>query len=400
MRLILKNANYKIAFLLIVFSGFFISQIPSHASLPLPLKNGELSLKMGINFYNFKYMPVYFSTIISFVLYFLSRKNKLKYIPRHLYMPLIFCIYYLASQITYISSPSALIVQILNLMIIYVVVYSLKSLSISEVKRICISFLNISLLLLTVECIWRVSHPVIIPPEKMEESWFYIFKFSSIMYQDSNFTAIQLLVMFFFALYLEKVFGYKLIWQKSIYVLLIVLSFSRSAWISLILGLIFIKFFFRPSFSRIVVGGIIGGCAIVYIFILVALDASFATKIDFFEITLRYLNSSPEFIPLMFGVGIGNSDKIIGTMSAHNILLIHLLDMGVIGLIIATGMFIQLWRRIPYSCYVIFPFIIAGMSAFQSAYTYLMAIVGIMYVVSIKNHNNIKNEKAYSILCR
>lgn len=102
----------------------------------------------------------------------------------------------------------------------------------------------------------------------------------------------------------------------------------------------------------------------------------------------------------MFGVGIGNSDKIIGTMSAHNILLIHLLDMGVIGLIIATGMFIQLWRRIPYSCYVIFPFIIAGMSAFQSAYTYLMAILGIMYVVSIKNHNNIKNEKAYSILCR
>lgn len=374
--------KYTVAFLLIVFSGFFVTQIPTNMPIKFLkiVENDQLGI-FGINIYRVSLLPVYFTTLIGVLLLFISEGRNVFKIPKNLYMPVVVAFYYFLTQITKIVSPSAFIIYLMTYLYIYLVIKSLKKIDIEDIKRLSIKFINLSIFLLTCECLWRLLHPVNVPEYILRGSWFYKYKLASFMYMDSNFVAIQAMVMLFFTIYLKKKFFLTLKWQKIILLILIILTFSRAAWIATLLGLLYIHYFHKISASKIFIGVISIVVVSIIIYIKVKADISFGTKFEIINQSIAYFKNSLPITDLLFGIGSGNSSNVLNSISAHNIILIYLIDTGLIGFFLAFGMFFQLWKQIPKVSYLLLPFIIAGLSAYQSACPYLFAALGIMYIV-------------------
>nr|WP_294872390.1 hypothetical protein [uncultured Pedobacter sp.] len=268
-----------------------------------------------------------------------------------------------------------------------------------QVIRVADFMFWVSIPLLVVESFYRITHPVFLidttggSAVEVEDAGIYPFKFSSIMYQDSNFVGIFIICLFFLAYYI-----YNYVEARKIYVyimlllfILILLTLARAAISSTV---VFFLFFFiskRIGFYRTVfIFGLIGILFKLLFLQSVEEDGSLQSKFMIIERTASFIEKAP-LNEIVFGVGIGNTVKYLG-IGAHNFFVTYIVETGFLGLTIL--MFF--WGYLVYCSkgkvlYVMLPFLVAGMSLAGHAIPFLYTVFAI--IIKLSRDNNIIYDK-------
>ncbi len=235
-----------------------------------------------------------------------------------------------------------------------------------------------------VECIIRYVLSILHPMG----SGIYMFKFNSVVFQDTNFLGLSLLVVIFFIKYLQEF--YKVQDLKKNYVcgiILLLLSISRAA----ILGWIIGEFLFRHLTSEnfrkkvlmrfgilFIVGFFTGTILYTHLYD----DPSFKSKLYIFEMAEDII--SYYRFNTFYGVGYGNSEQILGIFP-HNSLFLYYFEIGKLGLgiKILCWIFILIKSKMT-AIIVLFPYLIATMSATGYATHYLYVCCALIILMTRK----------------
>lgn len=366
MRILLKK---NAAFFLICFSGFYLTKV------------------MSIS-------PIYYAMFLS--LFFISigfvLGEKFTFRVEKITIPVIlYILYLLITQFFLTENFSVLINVVMGLFYFLLTIFCLKGLSKDQQLKIIYYFLILSIGLLIVECVWRLSHPMFIDPNnpkfnvfKKPELLIYAYKFRSIMYVDSNFVGVFVLCLYFLCSYLNKKRKY-IKYLKIILFILAVLSLSRAVIVTII--------FYELLFLLIKKYGVLRVIIFFSVFILGFLisvlyyfkdDASFMTKFNIISITFDYLEKA-DLKNILLGVGMANAKDYLN-IGSHNLFVTIFLDSGLLGFIFYLLMLIQIVIKTNYKAlYVVLPFILAGMSFSPHAVPYFYCILGFIYTFEKKS---------------
>lgn len=232
----------------------------------------------------------------------------------------------------------------------------------SQKKIICYSkyMLDFSILLLMAEAILRITNPVIKATE-IAPNAFYRFKYNSIMYQDSNYVGVFILVLFFLIVYLEAEHAICLRKEKMCYLILGILTFSRSIIIVILLfDLLFNKkinkFYKSIAVFFASIFGIYWGLSYVLN------DGSFISKIDIIKWAWNFYVETAQIYTQLFGYGLGHSIYYIG-IGSHNVFVTYILETGIIGFMFFVIFLQRIFEHTRMKAYyIILPFLIAGFS--------------------------------------
>jgi len=193
---------------------------------------------------------------------------------------------------------------------------------------------------------------------------YYLYKFNSFMFRDSNTTALFLMCFLFTFLALKPSLrlAKNEFYIVSLLFALICITFSRSAIITTIFFLIIIFLWQKSKLYPLLF--------VFFAFIIVFLnqsffleDVSFQTKTSLLIYLYQYLYEASLF-NIIFGHGIGSANLLLG-YSPHILIFQLILDIGIVGILI---FFLFVFRSIRgsdgRSLYVILPLLIASFSYF------------------------------------
>ena len=375
-------------FLLVVFSGFYLTRL-------VPIS------------------PIYFTFVLSFLiflsghLYCGKRQFHLLSIPI-----LINFIYLIVTQPFNHPEILTLLNVLFSLAYLIAILNTAPYIPKADLIRYSKIFIVFTILLLTIEATWRLSHPVdlaqmvhntgsikdseqlFLPSDndsnglilkgnnETEKNLFYTFKISSIMFQDSNFVGTYGLTTFFFYLFLLRERFVKSPIPLYILGFLILLTLSRSAIITIPLTYLLIAITKKnSSIIYMVLFSILLLFGTVFIYQGVVNDESFLSKIRILMLSSNHLNHL-SFIDLMNGVGFGNTVHYLG-IAAHNIFLTYLIESGIVGLVLflfINLMFIKGTNR--KSLYLTIPLFVSGMSLSGHVLTFYYTCLAILYLLS------------------
>lgn len=227
------------------------------------------------------------------------------------------------------------IISLINILVIY---FTARNLDKSEFEVTLYNFLKISIFILILELTYRIINPIYIEDILLakKDLFIYPYKRNSIMFVDSNYTAILILTLIsLFHLNLIKIKKYK--YTYVLLIILLLLTFSRSAILVYILVCIIqklnqsISFNKYKNFNRMIV---FLTCISLLFFIILLFDkqnitdGSFQSKFKLLSLMLEISNKKG-IVFFLFGGGIGNSHNLIG-MGAHNILVLLYFEYGII----------------------------------------------------------------------
>ena len=263
-------------------------------------------------------------------------------------------------------------------------------------------FIWFTIILLAIEAGWRLTHPVFVLEgtdkdyRDKEGMLFYAFKFSSIMFKDSNFVGTYGLVAFFYYYYLRRKKYVKSIIPLIILFVLILLTLSRSAILTVFLTIVLLYFLtIKIKLLHILLGVSFSMLLIFVVLPQIIEDESLLSKFTILELTWNYLQEC-SLLEFLFGVGFGNTVKHIG-MGAHNLLVTHFIESGIIGLIFFLIVNFSLIKRTKkYSLFLTIPLFISGMSLAGHAISFYYACLALIYVIernerkSISTHTNLQ----------
>ena len=200
-----------------------------------------------------------------------------------------------------------------------------------------------SVLLLFIDSAYRLLNPTHPNAEQIQRlagtsQEFYLYKFNSVMFADSNTTALILVIFLFGLLQYRDRVSKRFI---GLIVLLLISTFSRSAYVAAVLGVIFNKISRKVSRSLFL-----------YFFIVLSLglsiifsnynDGSLASKFFLVELILDRVESFGVG-PIIFGLGPGAGETLLNIFP-HILPLTYLLDLGLLGLLFISLLFYY-WLR-------------------------------------------------------
>jgi O-antigen ligase len=262
----------------------------------------------------------------------------------------------------------------------------LSNASLAKLKKIALTFIKFSTFVLTVECFVRICMSII---KNRGAIGLYSFKEDGVMFLDTNFTGLFIIVLLFLSQYLKIFHSQKTNRYIFILIILCVLTFSRAAILATIIGLIFFSNIKNNRFiskikQRTVLLFIISGIIGIYIYNLLYEDASFRTKVQIVDIFFNSLDYIQNKYAFLIGMGLGNSKEFLN-IYAHNIFLLYFLEIGLIGLIlwlftIALILIKTNWKGL----IILFPFLIAAQSAVSYGTHYLYATLALIYLLNNK----------------
>lgn len=347
-------------FLIIPFSGFYLTKLP-------------LS-------------PIYIFLFTGFIFSFISALQKISAplnFKKTLFITLIL-IFYLSITSTYNSSvPSPTIGAILSLLTFSIILIIIDKVNLQQTRKISYLLPKLSLPLLIIEAAYRYMNPL--REEEFinagrEDILFYIYKFNSIMYIDSNFVALYILMLIFFLIYLDNHFQEKNRMLELILVILLVLTISRAAIIAYAFTRILfiarkIIYKFRRSLIPIFIS------TLPFIFYWIALisniDDSLASKFLILTLLLNYI-SNASVLELFLGIGLGNAERYID-IGAHNIIATYIIEIGLIGSLLTSLIWISSIVLSKYKTLIlIIPFVISGFSLTSLSIPYFYAMLAII----------------------
>ena len=275
--------------------------------------------------------------------------------------------------------------SIMSVFVFFIAIQYLKSRNENRILKISKNFIDISIVLLIIEAIIRISHP------RADELSFYRYKFNSIMYDDSNYVGIFIICLFFYSIYLSRYKEEKYTYQKIFLFILCITTFSRSAIISTLGMIIALKVFYilyniakkLTKKQRITISIIMGLITITICFLGVDFllrDGSFRSKFYIAELAIKHLKQS-NLNQILFGVGFGKTYDYIG-IGAHNIVIAYALESGIIGLIFFIMFTVMIAIKTNgKSLIVTIPFLLAGMSLAGFTLPFLYIIYAMIYIL-------------------
>lgn len=246
-------------------------------------------------------------------------------------------------------------------------------------------FIKYTVVLLVAECIWRFTHPntdYAAFAASGDVRWIYQYKFGSFMYADSNATAIHIIILLFFILYLEKEHQFKFYWLKWILVMLLVLTLSRAAWVGAIIGWVYIRYLIKKRIDFYLINFVLLSFAAVFSYKFyfeskLKNDLSFQSKFDIVGKILNYF-SNASLGDLAFGIGFSNSLQRLDVY-AHNFFMVILIESGFIGLLLILLLFIQfVITTRKKALYILVPFVITTLSSTITFIPYFYVIMALI----------------------
>lgn len=201
----------------------------------------------------------------------------------------------------------------------------------------------------------------------LESRWFYYYKKNSIMFSDSNSTALVILILYFTIIELKRLntdFIFKNErYIKIILIGLLLLTFSRAAYIALIAGLVYKKYHGKNKTSKtknIIIISIIIVIALIIIYNLYKTDLSFKSKFYIIEIAINAFKKF-DMITKLTGIGFLEWQDILGIYT-HNIFITYFIQTGIIGLLLYIIFIAIIYKKTKY---LLFPIIIVSLSFFS-----------------------------------
>ncbi len=345
------NISKIIGFIIILFSGIYI------------LKSG---------FFN----PIYIAFLIAICMYFLlliSKKSRLVF-DINTMLALIYLIYIFLIHIN--KNIDNALFNVLFSISYFVVSYQIL-LRIDKIfiKKYTKRMMIFSVALLCIESLYRIMNPVSFNNPTEE---FYSYKINSIMYQDSNFVGVFIVYLYFLALYLDNKYNDNNKIIRIFLTILCILTFSRSAIITLLGLTLFIdkrinrilKIFIILFFSFFV-------GYLIYKYIIN--DASFISKLYILKNGFNLFFNNFKFGQQLFGIGLGNTKYYLG-IGSHNYIITYLLETGTIGLILQLLLLFNLIKTTNKKVlYVLVPFFIMGFSCVPHFIPYIYCGCSIIY---------------------
>lgn len=324
--------------------------------------------------------PIYITACLGFVLLLvLLIQNKIYFkINNSISMAIVFLLIITGIQAKGESDNSLfnVIFSVVYFIVTYTVIVSIKK---EVLIKYCKYFIDFSIMLLFVEAIVRILNPSS-NTLLSDNNSFYQYKYNSIMYQDSNFVGMFIIMLFFFALYLENRHNLNLKKRKMLLLLLCILTLSRAAILVIIaLGFLFDK---KIKKNKKILLVFIVGFGILYVLTSYMMsDASFMTKFYIIEKTFDFLVNKASWDRVLFGVGFGQSIYYLG-IAAHNFFIIYIMETGIVGTLSLLIFWLFIFRESKkYVYYVMVPFLIAGLSLAPLFTPYLYCIFAIIIVL-------------------
>jgi len=252
------NFLYLSAFNLCVFSGFFLTGITSMSPI----------------YYAFLLAVLFFGLQIILLPFVKVKECIYEYIPLFLYI-----VYIILNAIlwdTALKYPLLIALSAFYYFFSNVVLGPLSSLQIRKIIR---WFIYLTFFLLIIECSYRIMHPSHFK-WVTGDNFFYVFKFNSIMFTDSNEVGFLIMIFLGFLNYLKRECSIRFpFYLYIITFILLLLTFSRAALLGFLFSFFMINIYSqaRLLYKLFVVGiGVIGGMYLLQYFLA---DGSFFTKL-------------------------------------------------------------------------------------------------------------------------
>jgi hypothetical protein len=256
--------------------------------------------------------------------------------------------------------------------------------------------LAFNLILLIIDTYYRFNNPI--TSEDQINSYlevgmeFNIYKFSSLMFADSNAVGIASLSFGILSLYLYKSINEKkYLYFNLFYLLITFLTFSRSAIITYILIYLYVTIANKSKINRYLYYAftlIVFTFGIEYLFN----DDSFNSKLYIYSLFITNYIDDLTVVNFLIGLEFGGFGLLYG-IDAHSIFVKYICELGVIGLILIT-IFIIAMKKISENIiiYGIFPIIIAGSSYYiYAGIPFIFVIFAI--ILNIDEYNEKQNEQ-------
>lgn len=350
-------------YIAIVFSGYFVNVLPLQ-----PV-----------------YIPFVLGTVGAMVAFW---KQRIVVVDKATACSIFFIIYIVISQILLMANLEHALFNVLTSLVYYcLALIGLRYLSYDNVLSISISFINVSLILLIIEGVYRITHPILTEADRLSGvHGYYQYKYNSIMFTDSNFVGIFLLSLFFLCSYLTKYHNCKLKIQKVILAILVLGTVSKAAIASFLLFFIIFELNLKV-WKKIVFLGVSAAVFLPAYLIQIVTDGSLGGKFAIFTNTLEYLKNVSVW-RLLFGVGFGKTREVFtGTLAGHNLLITYIVEAGVIGVLL---LLILWWITLKESKWkaaiVMAPVFLDGMSLIGHAIPFVYCAYAIIIVLNRKVH--------------
>jgi len=258
----------------------------------------------------------------------------------------------------------------------------------------------ISIIILSIDSIYRIMHPGL-PTyyvEHNEDMWFYLYKTNSIMFADSNSTALVSLILFFSVISFQKYYNLKSFRYAKLFLFgLVVFSFSRAAIISLIIGVGLEYVLKKKKLAKFIllnIGIILLTGLSFFFFQYFENDGSFNSKFQILSIAYMALEKS-SFFELWFGHGLKTSVEDFGIYT-HLLLITYLYEMGITALFLFLTFIVYYAYR--YNTIVLLPVMIVSLSFFTYVGTPFFFVPLALIANLIDSHKIVNNEILISIV--
>ncbi len=342
------------------------------------------------------YLPLWIiSLCICSILFafFIIHKGKIFSISQ-IVLPIIYIFFTLVSQFFLLDNKENQfsIFSILIPILFYILIISLaKKLSEKEIIYILKFIIIFSIPILLLEATYRISNPIYIIDGvdiRTLSSYFhfYSYKFNSILFEDSNFVGVMIVVLFSVVLYLEDLLKKKLLVLKLLLFIFVILTLSRAS--ILVFIFMYILFYtknlnYRPIKLLIIITGIMLGTII---FALSLKDDSFNTKLLMFNLFADYIHYTSPF-NLLFGIGIGEHASNEYSLMYHNIIFQHIMDEGILGFTLLFIFWLQTIRKSNYkNLFIFIPFIMLGMSVVGHTIAYFYVVISLIQTLESRKN--------------
>lgn len=337
--------------ILILFSGYFITSLT--------------------------YSPIYFSFLIGLLfVVFLVFKQHTIWADKSTKIVLLFLSYIVITQyILNKNSSHAVFNVVFSLLHFCVICRSLLYCDRYQIQKLSRWMINVSIPLVIYEGIYRWQHPIVYINNVRYHIEYYQYKYSSIMYGDSNYVGLFCVCLFFFCVYLEKNEQLNLKIQKIILAIAIIGTLSKASIATLIVFYIMFDVKAKLWIRMCIMGvGVMVGLSDFVAIIL--RDGSFVGKISIIKRTYLFLKAAPIKM-ILFGVGFGNTNMYIPG-GAHNLIATYIVESGVVGLFLLFWIWYNVLKITKYKLYVVLlPFFVNCMSLSGHANTYFYTILAI-----------------------
>ncbi|MFN4224553.1 MAG: hypothetical protein ACK4E1_07125 [Fervidobacterium nodosum] len=281
-------------------------------------------------------------------------------------------LYVILTQIAHIYSG-----EFINLFISLVAYLYIRSMRRSQNELLILKVLKImnwvTISVLIIDTIYRLVYPTV--PAGMEMEYFlsnellrfYVFKFNSKLFADSNTVALIALILYFSNVFVGKLYKrlYTFRYEKIILVLLLIFTFSRAAYVAFVTGAVFMIITeSRSLYKRMFYIGLILFLAVLfsnYALEYIRNDGSFRSKEFIIALAFEKIKKM-SLTDLLVGVGMGESISFLGGIHTHIIFLTYFIETGAIGLFLFLVFVLSYISR--YGALIFLPVIVVSFSYF------------------------------------